>query len=104
MSLSDRKDYGPMEISATYLKNNIKITSVIITDAINTILATGRIPDVWKQCYIVPIPKKGSLSEIENYRGIYIQSCILKILANPFPWSHHLQTPTWIHESKEHYH
>lgn len=38
----------------------------------------GILPHRWKTSYITPIPKKGSLTEVENYRGIAMQSVIPK--------------------------
>lgn len=43
------------------------------------VIRVGRIPVEWKRSYICPIPKKGVISEIANYRGISMQSCIPKL-------------------------
>lgn len=69
-----------MLIPANFLQFNVDIVAPVIVDCINSIFLTGRIPSKWKQCYILPIPKKGSLNDMANYRGIAIQSCIPKIL------------------------
>lgn len=69
-----------MKLSASYLQHNISIVAPLLLEMINTIFRTGRIPPTWKQCYLIPIPKKGSPAEINNYRGIAIQSCVTKIL------------------------
>lgn len=74
------KDPGPMQIPTTFLHHNAEIIAPLISNAINTMLNTGRIPEDWKMNYITPIPKKGSTVDIENYRGIAMQSCIPKIL------------------------
>lgn len=73
------KDPGPMRITASFLQHNIDKIVPMLTDAINTVFQTGRIPTDWKTNFIIPIPKKGSTADIENYRGIAIQSCIPKI-------------------------
>lgn len=78
--LNNSKDPGPMKISAAFLKFNVDIVAPITQNAINAIMNTGRIPDTWKVSYITPIPKKGSVVDISNYRGIAMQSCIPKIL------------------------
>lgn len=69
-----------MNISAGFLQHNVEIVSPIIQNATNTIALTGRFPDDWKTSFISPIPKKGSSVNVENYRGIAMQSCIPKIM------------------------
>jgi len=27
-------------------------------------------PEIWRKCIIVPVPKKGNLNDVNNYRGI----------------------------------
>lgn len=80
LELKKSKDPGPMGITAEFLQYNVDIVAPIIANAINTIFVTGRIPEEWKLGYLIPIPKKGSQINIENYRGIAIQSCIPKLL------------------------
>lgn len=78
--LKVNKDPGPMSIPAAFLQHNVEILSPIIQNAINTITLTGNIPEDWMKSYIAPIPKKGSTIDVENYRGIAMQSCLPKIL------------------------
>lgn len=78
--LSPRKDCGPMGISTQYLQYNIDIVAPLLKNIFNSILTSGRIPQEWKQSFLIPIPKKGSSSDIANYRGISIQSIVPKIL------------------------
>lgn len=80
LSLNERKDDGPMRISARILKNCIGKLAPIVTNLVNSIFATGIVPDDWKQNYINPIPKKGDVNQIQNYRGISMQSVLPKIL------------------------
>ena len=46
----------------------------------NKILHSGSLPEQWKISLIVPVFKKGSLYEPNNYRGISLTPCISKIL------------------------
>lgn len=80
LELNEKKDPGPMAIPANFLRHNVDVVAPVIVECINTIFRTGRVPATWKQCYIIPIPKKGAMNEISNYRGIAIQSCIPKIM------------------------
>lgn len=63
--LNDSKDPGPL---------------LIIINLINSIMTTGYMPKSWKTSFIVPVPKKGDKKQINNYRGIAIQSNLSMIL------------------------
>jgi hypothetical protein len=43
-------------------------------------LLSSRVPDLWKISYVTPIHKKGSRSDVSNYRGVSVNSPIAKIL------------------------
>lgn len=68
-----------MKISATYLKYNAGILTPVLANVFNTILHTSVIPDNWKLSYLTPIPKKGNIHDVTNYRGIAMQSVIPKL-------------------------
>lgn len=68
-----------MLVTPQFLKYNKELLAPILLNIFNAILATGVVPYEWKMSYIIPIPKNGCLSQIENYRGIAIQSAIPKI-------------------------
>lgn len=40
----------------------------------------GFIPDIWRESVVVSIPKKGDLTDANNYRGISLMSTALKVL------------------------
>ena len=46
----------------------------------NSIFGTGAIPTEWQQSIVLPIPKKGDLTKTDNYRGISLMNCMLKVL------------------------
>ena len=45
----------------------------------NKILENGHFPTCWSKGIIVPIHKKGSIHEVENYRGITLLSVFGKL-------------------------
>ncbi len=52
----------------------------IILEFCNKALVDGDIPDQWKHLNIVPVPKKGNLTKVDNYRGIALTSIVSKTL------------------------
>lgn len=68
-----------MQITSRYVKYHANIFTPILLNIFNSILETGFIPSEWKTSYIVPIPKKGAVNDIGNYRGIALQSVIPKV-------------------------
>lgn len=77
--MDSKKHPGPMEISLVFLQYHATYTVPALTKIFNAILKMGRVPDNWKTSYLVPIPKRGSKADVNNYRGIAISSAIPKI-------------------------
>ena len=46
----------------------------------NIALNSGCTPKIWSEINIIPIPKKGNLSDCGNYRGISMCSVITKLM------------------------
>lgn len=63
-------------MTATCFQFNILKIAPILHHYISKILEYGIIPDSWKINYLIPIPIKGSSSDVRNYRGIAWQSII----------------------------
>lgn len=78
--LDDKKDPGPMQITSQFMKFNSQIISPLLTKIFNCILRTSVIPSDWKTSFITPIPKRGAINNISNYRGIAMQSVIPKFV------------------------
>lgn len=74
-----KKDSGPMKIPVNFIIDNRVVLGPILLNIFNSILVTGMVPSSWKTSFLNPIPKKGQLMRVENYRGIAMQSCIPKI-------------------------
>lgn len=68
-----------MNISPSFVKSNVAIIAPVLLNQFNAILKTGNLPDAWKECFLIPIPKKGVPSDVNNYRGIAIESCVPKL-------------------------
>lgn len=45
----------------------------------NSIITNGHFSVSWKKSFLIPIPKKGDSKNIDNYRGIALQSCLPKL-------------------------
>ena len=46
----------------------------------NASLATGQVPEFWKEGHVVPIPKGGSPASFDNWRPITLLACGAKLL------------------------
>lgn len=78
-TLDDKKDSGPMGLSVKFFKYNIERISYVLANHFNAIFAAGVLPQSWTHAFLTPIPKKGNLMDITNYRGIAMQSVIPKL-------------------------
>ena len=52
----------------------------VISDFFKLIITLGRVPSRWKTALIVPVPKKGDLNLIQNYRPISLTEPLRKLL------------------------
>ena len=51
-----------------------------LTHMFNNIFKSGQFPKSWADGLIIPLHKKGDKTDVNNYRGIIISSCVSKIL------------------------
>ena len=51
----------------------------ILCNIFNKCFENGVFPEEWAEGYIIPLHKKGSKSDVENYRGITLLSCLGKL-------------------------
>ena len=49
-----------------------------LTPMLNDIYVSGNAPEAFRRAAIVPIPKKGDLSQVGNWRGISLMSLCLQ--------------------------
>ena len=57
----------------------VDLLSPILCKLFNYIFSNGIYPGGWTKGIIVPVPKKGNLSNVNNYRGIALTSIFSKI-------------------------
>ena len=77
-NMSDGKNGGADGIRPEVLKRcNMR---KFILNFCNMALQKGITPKIWSEINIIPIPKKGNLSDCSNYRGISMCSVITKLL------------------------
>ena len=89
--LDSTKASGPDSIPVTVLRNCAPELSSIFSKIFNLCLKTCTFPTCWKQAVVVPVPKKGDLTNALNYRPISLLSVVGKIferLLNDQIWKH----------------
>ena len=72
--MKNRKAAGPDDIPAEALKADLDISVEILYHLFEKIWEREEIPTDWKEGYLIKIPKKGDLSNCNNYRGITLLS------------------------------
>ncbi|CAI5763184.1 Hypothetical predicted protein [Podarcis lilfordi] len=72
---------GPDLVPAEAIKLHSDWWAKILAVTFDAINATGRVPKIWKDAIIIPIYKKGSPDNPENYRNISLLSIVGKIYA-----------------------
>ena len=70
---------GPDGIPAIMLKKTRKTTSRILCDIFKQSLEEGRIPEILKSAFIIPVLKGGSWGKAANYRPISLTSHLMKV-------------------------
>ena len=72
-NLRIRKSPSPDGISSDLLKYTSTAIIPYLVKLFNEVFTTGIVPESWGENIIVPIHKKGSRSDPNNYRGISYQ-------------------------------
>ena len=79
-NLNVKKAGGPDHLSCRLLKELAEELAPIYADIFQCSLDTGVLPSVWKTANVVPVYKKGPVSEAENYRPISLTCIPCKIM------------------------
>ena len=96
------KSSGLENISSLILKEAFKILNPEITYMFNLSIRTSCFPILWKEALVVPIPKSGNLSKVQNYRPISLLPLPGKILEKLVrsQLSDHLETSLLLHDAQ----
>lgn len=78
-ALKKNSDPGPMQIFNYLLQACPEKVAIACSKIFTLLLKNGTFPDSWKSGFIIPIPKQGKPQNINNYRGVCIESMIPKI-------------------------
>lgn len=77
--LKHNKAAGSDCILNEYFIDCVDILSSHLCDVFNGILLSGYFPEKWTEGVIIPLHKKGSVNDVNNYRGITLVSCFSKV-------------------------
>ena len=78
-SLKTNKASGIDNLLNEYFLDSVDIIGSHLCDIFNAILDSGYFPECWTKGLIIPLHKKGSTNDVNNYRGITLVSCLSKI-------------------------
>ena len=71
---------GISGIAAEAIKADLKTTTDVLHSLFTKVWEEETIPEDWKEGVIIKIPKKGDLTNFNNYRGIMLLSAPGKVL------------------------
>lgn len=80
-AMKNHKSPGYDQICAEMLKASPELTAKILYPVFSAIWESEHLPSDWLEGILIKIPKKGSLSLCNNYRGITLLSIPSKVLA-----------------------
>ena len=80
MKLSRSKAHGPDGIPGWVLKENADLLAVQIADILNSSYREGRLPPLWKEADVGPVPKQRPVQDINKHlRPISLTPILSKI-------------------------
>ena len=77
--LNARKAPGPDGISPRLLKSCVDQLTPVVTDLFNWSLKIRKVPLCYKSSVIVPVPKKGAVTCLNDYRPVALTAVIMKV-------------------------
>ena len=79
-SLASNSATGPDDVPARFLRECAKELAQPLMLLTEIILSSAIWPEIWRTHIIVPLYKKGSMSDPSNYRGVHLTCHIAKIV------------------------
>ena len=79
--LRTNKSAGPDKLLNEFFINGKEVLSTTLLILFNKLFEMGHFPEEWSEGYIIPLHKKGSINEVENFRGITLLSTIGKLFS-----------------------
>jgi hypothetical protein len=80
-TLKRDKSSGTDKVIGDMFIDAADLLAPVMTDLFNYMYDNNVFPDTWSSGIIVPIPKKGNHTDVNNYRGITITSAFSKIFS-----------------------
>lgn len=89
--LKSNKSWGPDRLINEFFIHGKQVLVPTICDLFNKIFESGVFPEDWTEGFVIPLHKKGSVNDVENYRGITLLSTLEKsftrVLNNRSNWA-----------------
>ena len=79
--LRTNKSAGPDKLLNEFFINGKEVLSTTLLILFNKLFEMGYFPEEWSEGYIIPLHKKGSINEVENFRGITLLSTLGKLFS-----------------------
>ena len=95
--LKCNKSSGPDGVLAEMIKSGPPVIIEFLVKLFNHIFESGIYPHEWSKAIVVPIHKKGSIDNPENYRGISLISIICKCYTSIL----NKRLNTWLEENEK---
>lgn len=77
--LKTNKSGGPDKLINEFFIHGKDILGPTLCNLFNKVFECGYFPEEWSVGYVIPLHKKGSRSDVENYRGINLLSALGKL-------------------------
>ncbi len=77
--LDTSKAFGPDKISPKFLKEGAAELAGPLQKLFNCSIAQSVFPNIWKYANVLPLHKKNSKDNVNNYRPISLLSCVSKV-------------------------